>query len=105
MENRRDMIDPKPSMEQVILGEIRMIRSEFEDLSLQIRVDTPWRRFQDHLRYALNLLAEIPWYTRFCIVCGMLLLTVTQLFNMPSELKKKLSFASLDLIVIGIMGV
>lgn len=56
--------------EQTILGEVRQIRRTQEEISLALRVDTPWIKAQEHLDYALRLLRRIPMLCRVCLFLG-----------------------------------
>lgn len=93
----------KETTDQMVLGEIRLLSNKFDELSLAIRVDTPWTKFRDHVRYALNLIREIPTASRILFSLSALIITVALVANVPQEIKKKLTIASIDLALVGMM--
>lgn len=88
-------------LEEQTLAEIRALNSKFDELSLQIRIDTPWTRIRSHLRYAMLTLSEIPAFTRLCFLAAVILLSVAVCFTMNSEARKKLLMGSLNLAMLG----
>lgn len=88
---------------QQVLAEIRNLHSHFDELSLQIRIDTPWIRAKNHVRYAINLIAEIPKASRILFFIAAALLTVAYGFNVSEEAKKKLGLLALDTAMLGMV--
>lgn len=83
--------------------EVRELTRAFDDLSMQIRVDTPWIRIKSHVRYGLHALREIPVFSRLLVLVAILLNTVPLIFKIPDEIRKKMAMISLDLIVTAIV--
>jgi hypothetical protein len=81
---------------QQILNEIRMTRAAFDDLSLQMRIDTPWMRVRENVRHAINTLKEIPILSRFFVMSGLILLTIPLVLHLPKETKLKLCMFAID---------
>ena len=88
--------------DQIILKEIRSLKGQFDDLSLQIRIDTPWQRFRGHIRYAIHTINEIPLPSRICLFFAGISATIAFAFTVPGDIKKKLLFACVDLILFAI---
>lgn len=78
------------------LSEIRKLNSKFDDLALQIRIDTPWQRIRDNVRYALNIIKEIPIGSRTLIFVACGLTTAGIVINTNQDVRKKLLMFALD---------
>lgn len=85
-----------------ILAEVRGIRRDFQELSLQIRVDTPWVRAKTHMRYALQFMREIPALTRFFLLLATVCLSVGLGFKLNEETRKRLLLSSLNLAMLAV---
>lgn len=81
---------------QQTLSEIRSLRSDFQELSLQIRIDTPWVRLRENIKHAINLVKEIPILSRLAIFLGTILLTIPYVIQVSEETRKKLMMFAID---------
>lgn len=85
------------------LHEMRLLNSKFDDLALQIRIDTPWQRVRDNIHYGLNLIREIPLGARLVWFSGIALITLATVIQMTNDMRKKLLMFGIDLISLGIV--
>lgn len=90
---------------QLVLSEIRKLNGKFDELSLQVRVDTPWVRFKSQVRYALHTLQEIPLAARVFTMMALTAFSVSIFFSMSEEAKKKIRMSALDLLGLALLCV
>jgi len=90
---------------QLVLSEIRKLNGKFDELSLQVRVDTPWVKFKSHMRYALHVLQEVPIAARVFTVLALAAFSVSLFVNMSDEAKKKIRMTALDLLGLALLCV
>lgn len=83
---------------QLVLREIRNLNIKFDELSLQVRVDTPWVKFKSHIRYALHALQQIPLGARVFTMLALLAFTASLFLKMTDDVKKKIRITALDLL-------
>lgn len=88
--------------DEQVLTEIRQLRSRFDELSLQMRVDTPWVRAKTHMRYAINFVREIPFATRFLLLLSTVTLGIAFSFTLPAEVRKRLLSLSLNFAMLAV---
>jgi len=81
---------------QMVLAEIRKLNNKFDELSLQVRVDTPWVRFKSHMRYALHVIQQVPVAARFFTMMALVAFSISLFVNMSDEAKKKIRMTALD---------
>lgn len=86
--------------EEVIKGDIRAIRRELGEISLSLRIDTPWRRLQDHVGYAIQTLQQIPMETRLLCTAGVILIGIGAI-----KRNAKLVAGGIDLLMIAFVVV
>lgn len=96
------MENQSPTNDQV-LAAIRSMRNEFDQLSLQIRIDTPWVRVKNHIRYGLNALQEIPMSSRCLAFMAVCLLTIPYVFKLNGETRKKLTMFAIDTLALALV--
>lgn len=87
---------------QQTLTEVRCLSSKFDELSLQIRVDTPWVRFRENVRYGIACIAEIPLFSRLCVLGATMCLLIPAFVEMASEIKRKLYLTALNLVAMAV---
>lgn len=90
---------------QLVLSEIRKLNGKFDELSLQVRVDTPWVRFKSQVRYALHTVQEIPIAARVFVVLALAAFSVSVFFSMSEEAKRKIRMSALDLLGLALLCV
>lgn len=86
-----------------VLGEIRKLSLKFDELSLQVRVDTPWTRLRSHIRYAINVLKEVPMPSRILIFGALILCTVTLFLAVDPKTKGKLFMVAGDMVSLALL--
>lgn len=97
------MEQSKPPTNDQVLSAIRQLHSEFDELSLQIRIDTPWVRVRNHIRYGLNALQEIPMSSRCLAFMAVCLLTIPYVFKLNGETRKKLTMFAIDTLALALV--
>lgn len=79
-----------------ILSEVRAMRNEFQDLSLQMRIDTPWVRVRENIRHGIKTIQEVPMFARLCVLGGCVLFTIACTVQMDKETRRKLTMFGID---------
>lgn len=87
------------------LKEIRKLAARFDELSIQIRVDTPWVRVRNHVRYGVHVLSEIPVLTRICCLVATGLATFALFCKLSPDTKKKLYMVCLNILQVGMVAI
>lgn len=85
---------------QQILGEIRALRRSTDEIALGLRIDTPWKRFQEHVSYGLSVVRQVPLMARLCLFLGMVCLSIGALYRNLRTL-----FIGVDLLFASLMFV
>lgn len=55
---------------QEILGHLRQIRRDYDDISLYVRGDTYWLRVHSQIDHFLTVIRSVPMGARWCIFLG-----------------------------------
>lgn len=90
---------------QQILNEVRQLNAHFDDLAFQIRIDTPWVRVRENIRYCINAVKEIPFFARMSLFGAFILWTVPLFVELPSDIKKKVMMIGVDLFGLALISV
>lgn len=85
---------------QQILGELRALRRSTDEIALGLRIDTPWKRFQEHVSYALSVVRQVPMLSRLCLFFGMVAVTIGALYR-----NARMAFIGVDLLFASLMFV
>ena len=97
------MIQPeKPKIEDVLLGEIRAIRREIGELSLEIRGDSWGFRIRSNLSEVNKGLQTIPRISKVFVVMGFVSLSIC-IFIKDKELKQKLAAVAVNILITGFL--
>jgi hypothetical protein len=96
------MHEVNPTADQT-LAEMRKLNSRFDELSLQIRIDTAWVRVREHVRYAVSMLSEIPIMSRLCIFAACVLMSIAMMTQSP--IRKRLMIFAVDCLSLALVVV
>lgn len=90
-------------VDQTTLAEIRKLNTKFDELSLQIRIDTPWTRLRSHVRYAINLMREVPMASRMLVFGALVLCTITMCLSVDPKTRGKLFMVAGDMVSLALL--
>lgn len=88
--------------EQLVLGELRAMRTDFSELSLMLRSESVGQQVASNIAYIRQATAAIPRFVKVMFIAGVAMLTSTLLIT-DHKLKTELAVFAINLLLTAIV--
>lgn len=90
-----------PDVNQELLGELRALRRDYNEIALSLRLDTGWNRLREQVGYALVILRDIPPLVRASVVASILALTYGAVYRQAKAIALGVNLLVATLLLVG----